>query len=55
MGIQSIIYSVIGLGALNFAFNNPTWLPVAIVLLVWDVIAILTFYTSMYNLIHNFT
>lgn len=33
------------MGALNFAFNNPTWLPVSISLLLWNVFAVLTFYT----------
>ena len=46
VGIQALIFSVIGLAALNRAFRHPTWLPSTIALIVWDIFAIFTYYTG---------
>lgn len=44
LGYQTIIFSLVGHGALNRAIRHPSWFPSTIVFMVWTTVSILTYY-----------
>lgn len=45
IGLQVIVFSVIGHAVLDRALRHPSWLPSSIAFIIWTTFAMLTFYT----------